>query len=148
MKEWTRKERYRKIEEVSPEYLVNLANQVEKSVYRQMYHIQPPTGLLNDPNGFSYFNGQWHLFYQWFPLGPVHGLKYWYHVVSDDLVHWENCGVGISPSTNYDSHGAYSGSGLVDKNQLHLMYTGNTRSKNWSRTPHQLMAIMDKSGQI
>ncbi|MBQ6484915.1 MAG: sucrose-6-phosphate hydrolase [Carnobacterium sp.] len=148
MKEWTRKERYRKIEEVSPEYLVNLANQVEKSVYRQMYHIQPPTGLLNDPNGFSYFNGQWHLFYQWFPLGPVHGLKYWYHVVSDDLVHWENCGVGISPSTKYDSHGAYSGSGLVDKNQLHLMYTGNTRSKNWSRTPHQLMAIMDKSGQI
>lgn len=148
MKEWTRKERYRKIEEVSPEYLVNLANQVEKSVYRQTYHIQPPTGLLNDPNGFSYFNGQWHLFYQWFPLGPVHGLKYWYHVVSDDLVHWENCGVGISPSTKYDSHGAYSGSGLVDKNQLHLMYTGNTRSKNWSRTPHQLMAIMDKSGQI
>ncbi|MFO7176986.1 sucrose-6-phosphate hydrolase, partial [Enterococcus faecium] len=76
-------------------------------------HIQPPTGLLNDPNGFIYYDGEYHLFYQWFPLGPVHGLKHWYHVSSKNLVHWTDRGVALVPETKEDSHGAYSGSGFV-----------------------------------
>lgn len=91
--EWTTEQRYRRIEEVSKEEYGKLIDQVKHCPYRQMYHIQPVTGLLNDPNGFSYFNGEYHLFYQWFPLGPVHGVKYWYHTVSKDLVHWRNEGI-------------------------------------------------------
>lgn len=148
MKEWTREDRYTKIEDVPEEELLRLKEKTDVSNYRQSFHIQPVTGLLNDPNGFSFYNGKWHLFYQWFPLGAVHGLKYWYHVTSTDLVNWENEGIGIRPNNEFDSHGAYSGSGIVHNNKLHLMYTGNTRSEKWERTPFQLMAIMKKTGEI
>ena len=72
MKEWTREERYRVLKnksELNHLYEINTS-----SVYRQDYHIQPITGLSNDPNGFIYAQGKWHLFYQWCPWGPVHGL--------------------------------------------------------------------------
>ena len=82
MKEWTREERYRTILEASDEEMSALKEKVDTCPYRQKFHIQPTTGLLNDPNGFAYFNGEYHLFYQWFPLGPVHGIKHWYHVSS------------------------------------------------------------------
>src|SRR5690242_14432133 len=88
--EWTKEQRYRKIEDASKEELLKLRSEVMECKWRQTFHIQPETGLLNDPNGFSYYNGEYHLFYQWFPFGPVHGLKYWYHTKSKDLVHWSN----------------------------------------------------------
>lgn len=146
--EWTRDKRYRQLKEVSKEEIHELETKVTNCPWRQNYHIQPTTGLLNDPNGFSYFNGEYHLFYQWFPLGPVHGLKYWYHTKSKDLVHWENVGIGIEPNAYYDKHGAYSGSAIEEGGNLYLIYTGNTRDENWVRKPYQCMAIMDKNGII
>jgi beta-fructofuranosidase len=148
MKEWTRAERYKKITDHPEEYFVALAEKVDASAFRQHYHIQPHTGLLNDPNGFIHFDGKWHLFYQWFPMGPVHGLKHWYHVTSTDLVHWQDEGIGLLPDTAYDSHGAYSGSGFVKDGQLHIMYTGNVRSKEWERTPNQIVARMQADGSF
>ncbi|WP_223068920.1 glycoside hydrolase family 32 protein [Paenibacillus caui] len=146
--EWTRTERYRKLEDTSPEELSELTAKVAHCPWRQSFHIQPETGLLNDPNGFAYYEGEYHLFYQWFPLGPVHGLKYWYHTKSKDLVHWENAGVGIRPGGAFDSHGAYSGSGIVHDGLLYLMYTGNTRDEQWERRPYQCMAVMRPDGSI
>ena len=145
---WTKEQRYRRIEEASEEELLKLQSEVIGCEWRQTFHIQPETGLLNDPNGFSYYNGEYHLFYQWFPLGPVHGLKYWYHTKSKDLVHWDNVGIGIQPTNQYDSHGAYSGSAVEHEGKLHLLYTGNTRDENWIRHPYQCLAIMDKTGGI
>ncbi|MBC6976085.1 sucrose-6-phosphate hydrolase [Bacillus sp. Xin] len=145
---WTKEQRYRRIEEVSDEERHSLKERVNDCLWRQTFHIQPETGLLNDPNGFSYYNGEYHLFYQWFPLGPVHGLKYWYHTKSTDLVHWENVGIGIKPTNDYDSHGAYSGSAIEHEGKLYLLYTGNTRDENWVRRPYQCIAIMDESGEI
>jgi beta-fructofuranosidase len=146
--EWTREMRYRRIEDVSEETIEILKKKVNSCQWRQSFHIQPQTGLLNDPNGFSYFNGEYHLFYQWFPLGPVHGLKYWYHTKSKDLVNWENAGIAIKPDHDYDRHGAYSGSAIEKEGQLYLMYTGNTRNEKWERHPYQVMAIMNKQGEI
>ena len=118
--EWTREQRYRKIEEATKDELQKLSTRVKSCPWRQVFHIQPETGLLNDPNGFSYYNGEYHLFYQWFPLGPVHGLKYWYHTTSKDLVHWKNAGIAINPNSNFDSHGAYSGSAIEHEDNLYL----------------------------
>jgi beta-fructofuranosidase len=146
--EWTREMRYRRLEDVSKEEIETIKKKVKNCEWRQSYHIQPTTGLLNDPNGFTYFNGEYHLFYQWFPLGPVHGLKYWYHTKSKDLVHWDNVGVAIKPDHDYDSHGAYSGSAIEHENHLYLMYTGNTRNKQWERHPYQVMAVMNSQGKI
>jgi len=136
------------MEDATSEELEALKEKVEKSIWRQTFHVQPETGLLNDPNGFSYFNGEYHLFYQWFPLGPVHGIKYWYHTKSKDLVNWKNVGVGIRPNDYFDSHGAYSGSAIDHKEKLYLMYTGNTRDENWIRHPYQCIAMMDQNGEI
>ncbi len=104
MKEWTREERYRILKD--PEEIRELHERIKESPYRQTFHVQPVTGLLNDPNGFLHYNGVWHLFYQWCPWAAVHGLKYWYHVESKDLVTWKNIGTAIRPDTEYDNKGA------------------------------------------
>ncbi|MFP7225193.1 sucrose-6-phosphate hydrolase [Priestia filamentosa] len=148
MKKMTREEKYRHIEQAPPGELERLREKVSKSPWRQKYHIQPQSGLLNDPNGFSYYNGAYHLFYQWFPFGPEHGMKYWFHTISKDLAHWEEVGIAIKPGGPYDSHGAYSGSGIVKDNKLYLMYTGNTRDHSWVRHPFQCMAEMDQHHSI
>jgi len=146
--EWTRETRYRAYADWSAETLLKLQAQAANSQYQMGYHIRPSSGLLNDPNGFSYFNGQWHVFYQSFPFGAAHGLKSWMHLVSDDLVHWKDLGLAIAPDTKFDSHGAYSGSALPVDDKLFLMYTGNHRDQDWIRHPFQLGAWMDQTGQI
>ena len=146
--EWTRQQRYRPLNEVSSTEMAELQSIVNQCEWRQTFHILPNTGLLNDPNGFSYFNGEYHLFYQWFPLGPVHGLKYWYHLKSKDLVHWDDLGVGLTPDSDFDSHGAYSGSAIEHQGKLYLLYTGNTRDDNWVRHPYQCVAVMNDDYQI
>ena len=110
MAEWTREERYQRIEDADENTLEQLKQQVEASPYRQTFHIQPETGLLNDPNGLIYFDGSYYVSHQWFPLGAVHGLKYWFNYKSEDLVHFEPQGPILEPDTKYDSHGVYSGS--------------------------------------
>lgn len=144
----SREQKYRKLNQASPEELEQLKEQVASCPWRQSYHIQPPFGLLNDPNGFAFYEGEYHLFYQWFPLGTFHGMKYWYHTKSTDLAHWENVGIGIEPGDPQDSHGAYSGSGIVKDGELYLMYTGNTRNEEWRRLPYQNLAIMNREGKI
>ena len=144
----TNEQKYRLIRQADPDELRQLADQANRCVWRQQYHIQPHVGLLNDPNGFAYYNGEYHLFYQWFPLGTDHGMKYWYHLTSRDLAHWNDDGIGLEPGDLYDSHGAYSGSAIVKDGKLHLMYTGNVRDEDWNRHPYQCLAIMEKNGAI
>lgn len=105
-------------------------------------------GLLNDPNGFIYHDGVWHLFYQWCPWGAVHGLKYWYHVTSSDLISWENQGVGLRPDTFYDNRGNHSGSGISVDGKLYFFYTGNHRDEDWTRTPYTCAAVLEKDGVL
>ena len=144
----TREQLYRRIEQAEPGEIAKLEAQIATCSWRQSYHIQPVTGLLNDPNGFSYYQGYYHLFYQWFPLGTEHGMKYWFHTRSNNLVNWENVGIAIEPGNSYDSHGAYSGSAIEKDGKLNLIYTGNTRDENWTRHPYQCLAIMDEENVV
>lgn len=144
MKQWSRRERYRRIDDMSDADFAHLRKQIVASPWRQVWHIQPPTGLLNDPNGFCYWRGRYYLAHQWFPLGPVHGLKYWRHLSSPDAVSWQDEGILISPDTPHDSHGAYSGSAIPHgEEQLLIAYTGNVRDEHWNRTAHQIVALYD-----
>ena len=146
MKEWSREKRYRSLQD--PEEIRPLYEQVKASAYRQELHVQPVTGLLNDPNGFVFQDGTWHLFYQWCPWGAVHGLKYWYHVTSKDLAFWKNEGVCIKPGKEMDNYGAYSGSALPGKDALCLFYSGNHREPDWTRIPYTCMAKLYPDGQV
>ena len=143
MRQFTRQERYRPL--TDPQEILPLHEAIARSDYRQQYHIQPVTGLLNDPNGFlRHRDGRWQLFYQWCPWGAVHGLKSWYRVTSPDLVTWENKGVCLKPDTVYDNKGAYSGSALVADDGIYLFYTGNHRDADWKRTAYTcLTELMD-----
>lgn len=142
------KKRYMPYSTWNADTLLHMQAQTANSKYQMHYHIHPISGLLNDPNGFSYFNGEYHLFYQSYPFGAVHGLKSWFHSKSDDLVHWINLGLAIEPDSIGDSHGVYSGSAKVIDDKLFLMYTGNHRNKNWQRIPYQMSAWMNKDGHI
>lgn len=144
MREWTREERYRKLK--NADELQKLYEKKKESEYQQKFHIQPMTGLLNDPNGFCYYDNQWHMFYQWCPWGAVHGIKHWYHVTSKDLLHWNNQGCALSPDMPEDNKGVFSGSAYIEDGELYLFYTGNHRDENWVRTPYVCLAKIDKDG--
>lgn len=146
MKEWTRDERYRVLQ--SPEDVKDIYKHICTSAYRQTYHIQPVTGLSSDPNGFAFYQGKWHLFYQWCPWGAVHGLKYWYHVTSEDLISWKNEGIGLKPDTIYDNKGTHSGSALPAGKEMYLFYTGNHRDENWIRTPWTCAARLSDGAPV
>lgn len=146
--EWTRAKRYLPYHQWDAETLLDLQRQAANSPQQMHYHLHPISGLINDPNGFSYFNGEYHVFYQSYPFGPVHGLKSWVHFKSSDLIHWINLGLAVKPDSKADSHGAYSGSAMQIGDKLFLMYTGNHRDKNWIRTPYQIGAWMNKDGIV
>ena len=92
---------------------------------RPAFHLTPYAGWMNDPNGFSFYNGKYHMFYQYHPYRSVWGPMHWGHAVSDDLLHWEYLPASLAPDMKYDKNGCFSGSAttLADGRQL-LMYTG------------------------
>ena len=49
------------------EQIKKLEKQASNDEYRLNYHLMPPTGWLNDPNGLCQFEGIYHLYYQYAP---------------------------------------------------------------------------------
>lgn len=89
-----------------------------------LLHLKAPGNWINDPNGFVYYRGEYHLFYQYFPYAPCWGTMHWGHAVSRDLVHWEHLGVALFPTRYEDQNGCFSGSAVEQDDRLHLFYTG------------------------
>ena len=100
---------------------------VEADPYRQQFHLQPPVGWLNDPNGLCVYGGQYHAFFQYGPFDVTGGVKHWGHAVSTDLMHWEPLPVMLYPDEPFDCHGVYSGSALIEGTEMYLYYTGNVK---------------------
>ncbi|MFT6909263.1 MAG: beta-fructofuranosidase [Oleiphilaceae bacterium] len=112
---------------------------------RPTFHISPPKGLLNDPNGFIEYDGQYHLFFQWNPFACKHGAKFWAHCVSHDLVHWDFKPTALAPDQEYDRNGCYSGSAFELDGELHLFYTANLKNEQGERFSTQCLAKANDS---
>ena len=132
---------FTKVKEYEEKSILEKKEIVEKDFWRQKYHIQGIVGLINDPNGFSQFNGKYHMFYQWNPLGTNHKNKTWAHSVSSDLLHWERMKTALRPDTWYSKDGVYSGSAIVDDDKLYLFYTGNVKDSEGNRESYQCLAV-------
>ena len=92
---------------------------------RPAFHLSPLHGWMNDPNGFSIYQGKYHLFYQYYPYDSVWGNMHWGHAVSEDLLHWEYLPAALAPDEQYDYDGCFSGSAFTLRDGTHLlMYTG------------------------
>nr|AEV46309.1 apoplastic invertase [Solanum tuberosum] len=96
-----------------------------KNVHRTGFHFQPPKHWINDPNAPMYYNGVYHLFYQYNPKGSVWGNIVWAHSVSKDLINWIHLEPAIYPSKKFDKYGAWSGSAtILPNNKPVILYTG------------------------
>lgn len=115
----------------------------QQDPFRLSYHLMPPVGLLNDPNGFVYFKGKYHLFYQWNPFETKHGAKFWGHYSSSDLINWQEEPIALAPSEPYDKDGCYSGSAIEHDGKLYLFYTGNVKNEANERKTFQCLAVSD-----
>ncbi|RAK20513.1 beta-fructofuranosidase [Anoxybacillus vitaminiphilus] len=116
---------------------------VESDYYRLKYHLMPPVGLMNDPNGFIHWNGTYHVFYQWMPFKTGHGAKFWGHYTSSDLVNWKHEKIALAPSEWFEKNGCYSGSAVDNDGVLTLFYTGNVKDESGNRQTYQCMAVSE-----
>ncbi|MFC0232882.1 glycoside hydrolase family 32 protein [Vagococcus entomophilus] len=98
---------------------------VNNERFREKYHVMAKGGWLNDPNGFCFFKGNYHIFYQYHPYSSDWGPMHWGHAISKDLVHWETLPIALYPGNEFDKDGCFSGSAIVKENQLYLIYTGH-----------------------
>ncbi|KWW17279.1 MULTISPECIES: glycoside hydrolase family 32 protein [Peribacillus] len=98
--------------------------------WRLNYHISTEAFWMNDPNGFSTFKNEYHLFYQHHPYSAEWGPMFWGHVKSKDLVFWEHLPIALAPSEEYDLDGCFSGSAIEKDGFLYVLYTGNVWTGN------------------
>ncbi len=94
---------------------------VQNAPARPAFHFSPPKGWMNDPNGLVYFDGEYHLFYQYYPEALVWGPMHWGHAISTDLISWTH----LEPALLPDENGmCFSGSAVVDGNDCSGLFGG------------------------
>ncbi len=114
------------------------------------YHVAAPVGWINDPNGLCYYEGRYHVFFQYHPYSAQWGPMHWGHVSSADMVHWQDEPVAIAPGESYDRNGCFSGSAIEKDGKLYLMYTGHVdlnpaekKQQHVDRVETQCLAVSD-----
>lgn len=101
-----------------------LAARAAADPHRPSFHFVAPAGWLNDPNGLTRRDSQYHLFYQFNPYAAVHHRIHWGHAVSSDLVHWRDLPIALTPSEGPDVDGCWSGVLVYDGDTPTIIYSG------------------------
>lgn len=98
--------------------------------WRQLFHLEPPNGWLNDPNGLCFFQGKYHVYFQYSPENVFgNSERGWGHYESADLLNWDFTGFVIRPDIAEDRDGAYSGSAVIQDKKINIFYTGNVKEE-------------------
>ncbi|MGL4827418.1 MAG: glycoside hydrolase family 32 protein [Vibrionaceae bacterium] len=90
-----------------------------------VFHLAPPAGWMNDPNGLIYFGGRYHAFFQHHPASADQGPMHWGHATSTDMLHWQHEPIALAPGDEHDRDGCFSGCAVDDDGVLSLIYTGH-----------------------
>lgn len=85
----------------------------EEQLYRPNFHFTPQNNWMNDPNGMFYLDGEYHLFFQYYPEDNIWGPMHWGHAISNDLITWKELPIALYPD---DLGYIFSGSAVVDIN--------------------------------
>lgn len=101
----------------------------EKKRYTPQFHLKPPKGWLNDPNGLCQLKGVHHIFFQYSPENPMGGQKCWGHYETEDYLHYKFTGIILKPDSPEDRDGVYSGCAYVEEDAMYLYYTGNVKQE-------------------
>ncbi|MFO1476019.1 MAG: glycoside hydrolase family 32 protein [Verrucomicrobiota bacterium] len=120
--------------------------------FRPLFHFTPEKNWMNDPNGLVFYDGEYHLFYQYNPFGDTWGHMSWGHAVSPDMVHWKHLPLALPEE---DGVMIFSGSAVVDWNNtsgfgkggkppLVAIYTGYNTSNNLQ---YQCVAYSNDKGR-
>ena len=92
---------------------------------RPQYHLLPAANWMNDPNGPIYWQGKYHMFYQYNPNGAFWGDMHWAHAVSEDMVRWKHLPMAMAPTPGGpDKDGVFSGCAVIDGGGVTAIYTG------------------------
>ncbi|GCE06899.1 glycoside hydrolase family 32 protein [Dictyobacter aurantiacus] len=98
--------------------------------HRTAYHFQAPSNWMNDPNGLVQWKGNYHLFYQYHPHGPLFGKIHWGHAMSADLLHWTHLPIALSPTEGGpDEDGCWSGCIVNNQGVATIVYSGNAHGR-------------------
>ena len=109
-----------------------------------LFHVTGGVGWINDPNGFSLYQGEYHLFFQYYPYDVKWGPMHWGHVKTTDFIHWDPLPCALAPDEAYDKDGCFSGGALELPDGRHLlMYTGvrNVRRANGAVDGYQTQCL-------
>ena len=100
------------------------------TIKRPLFHITPARGWINDPNGFCFKDGIYHLYAQHYPHKPEWGPMHWLHFVSGDGVKFIEDGIALKPTEPYElPWGCFSGSSIVVDGTIYSYYTGAQEGK-------------------
>ena len=108
------------------------------------FHVTGGVGWINDPNGFSHYRGEYHLFFQYYPYATHWDSMHWGHVKTRDFIRWERLPCALAPDQEYDREGCFSGSAIELRDGRHLlMYTGVTKTEDDRDIQIQCLAFGD-----
>ncbi|EJF60595.1 hypothetical protein DICSQDRAFT_171036 [Dichomitus squalens LYAD-421 SS1] len=105
--------------------LLDATSDVNGRLWRPQVHFSPPSGFMNDPNGLHIDeNGIYHLYYQYNPTCLTGGNQHWGHATSQDLYHWVDQPIAISPPDPNSL--IWSGSAIVNVNNTSGLFSNQT----------------------
>ncbi len=98
------------------------------------FHPRPPGGWISDPNGLSYADGRYHVFFQHNPDSARHHRICWGHLSSPDLIRWEEEPIALRPQpAGPDRLGCWSGVVTDDDGVPTAVYSGVATAGGQSR---------------
>ncbi len=111
--------------------------------YRLKYHMMPPVGWMNDPNGLIKFNDEYHLFYQFYPYEAKWGPMHWGHFISTDLIKYYDAPVALAPTDQTVESGCFSGGAIACNDKLNLVYTRHYETSNYKLETQYVASSVD-----